>query len=250
MNRRRTLAIVGVALLVSLSGCTLLGGTTTNAELFESAEYGWDTDTDVVIDLGEDEYAAIHQIENRSSVRIYHSTRYGIENPIPIRAVQFRHPNGTVVNASAMDISESRSAVNVELPAEEGQLAYIGPKRDKEFQTPAITDGSYTVKVPPGHDVENFILGTVRPRGAETTTVDGRVHVIWDQLGDGTIEVSYYLVRDLYLFGGLVVAASIAALIALGMVYRQIQELRREREEMGIDIDADDSSDGPPPGMR
>ncbi len=248
MSRRRVLAVFGLGLLLALSGCTLFGGATTNAALFESAEYEWDTDADVVIDLREDEYAAVHRIENRSSIRIYQSTRYGIENPIPIRAVQFRYPNGTVVNASAMEISESRSDVTIELPAEQGQLAYIGPKRAKEFHTPVFTAGAYTVKVPPGHDVENFVLGTVRPRGAETSTVDGRVHVRWEQLEEGTIRINYYLTRDLYLFAGLIGAASIAALIGVGIVYRQIQELRRRREEMGLDVEED--SNGPPPGMR
>lgn len=251
MNRRCWLGILGFLAVVALAGCTAFMGATSEAGLHADAEYDWDTETDVVIDLGDDSYTAVHTIEDRSHLRVYQSNRYGIENPIGIRALQFRYENGTVVNASAFGISETRSAVELDLPADNGQVAYTAPKRSKEFTSPVFTPGSHTIKVPPDHHVENFVLGTVRPRGANTEVVDGRVHLTWGDLSSGLIRVNYYLERDLYLFAGLVVIGSIGAVIALGYVYRQIQQLRREREELGLNLDvSDDDSKGPPPGMR
>lgn len=251
MNRRLLYGLAGLLALVLLAGCTAFGGATSEAGLLEEREYEWETETDVVIDLGDGEYSAVHEIENRSTVRLYQSTRYGIENPIPVRSVQFRYENGTVVNASEIGVEETRNSVYLDLPDENGQLAYTASKRSKEFRTPVFTDGSYTVKVPPGHRVDNFVLATVRPGGSEQEIVDDRVHITWSDLSSGSIRVDYYLARDLYLFAGLVVVAGIGAAIALGYVYRQIQQLRREREELGLDLDTgDDGSDGPPPGMR
>lgn len=251
MNRRAILAVGGFLLLVSLAGCTALTGVTSDSGLAANESYDWNADADVVIDLGDGAYRAIHRIENRSSVDLYQQSRYGIENPIGVRAVKFRHENGTIVNASAMSIDESRSDVTVELPAEHGQLAYTAPKRSNEFTTPVFTDGSYLVKIPPGHDVENFVLGTVRPRGADTAHVGDRVHVSWDDLSGGSIRINYYLTRDVYLLGGLLISVVIVGGLGIGYVYRQIKQLRRRREELGIDVDLDDG-DGrdPPPGMR
>jgi hypothetical protein len=108
------------------------------------------------------------------------------------------------------------------------------------------------VILPPGYRVENFVLATLRPGGHETTLDEetDRVHIYWDEIDASTITVRYYLERDVYLFGGLVAVTSIAAVIGLGYVYRQIQQLQRQREEMGLDVDVEDDRDGPPPGMR
>jgi hypothetical protein len=66
-----------------------------------------------------------------------------------------------------------------------------------------------------------------------------------------SVAVRYYLQRDLYIFGG--AAAGLFAAGVVGTLYyrRQIEELRKRREEMGIDVDTDDDDfgDGPPPGM-
>lgn len=251
MNRRLWLGILGFVVLMSLAGCTAFTGATSESGLMANASYDWETDTDVEIDLGDDAYTAVHTIEGQQRINLYQSNRYGIENPLAIRALQFRYENGTVANASEIGVSETRSAVELTLPAEDGQLAYTAPKRSKEFVTPVFTSGSYTVKVPPDHDVENFVLGTVRPRGADSEVIDGRVHLTWSDISSGSIRVNYYLERDLYLFGGLVIVGSIVAAIGIGYVYRQIQALRRKREELGLDLDmSDDDSRDPPPGMR
>lgn len=253
-DRRRVAALALVA-LVALSGCAGFGSVTSEEGLAEDASYDWDTDADATItfDEDDDEYRAVYTIENRSTVRVYQSTRYGNDQPIGIRAVQFRYPNGTVVGTEEIEVDETRSEVYVHLPAETGQLAYTTGSHSKNFQTQAFVEGSYEVILPPGHRVENFVLATVRPSGHETE-LDGetdRVHIRWDEVSSGTsISVRYYLERDLYLFGGLVVIASAGALIGMAYVYRQIKRLQERREEMGLDVDVDDDRRRPPPGMR
>ncbi len=250
-SRRLLLAILLGVGLIWLSGCTGFGQATSEEGLLADATYDWDTAANVTIDLGEDSYTAVIDIEERSSIRIYQTTRYGTEDPIPIRAVQFRYPNGTVVNATEVGVSESRSAVSLDLPADEGTLAYTAPKRSKHFSTPVFVEGSWEVVVPAGHRVDNMILATVRPGGYDTQVVDDRVHITWEHVSSRTVRVEYYLARDAYLFGGLVIVAAVAGLAGVGYVYRQILALRAKRQEMGLDIDIDDDSGrNPPPGMR
>lgn len=251
MNRR-LLAAFSLLVLIALAGCAGFGSVTNDEGLEEDAEYDWDTDANATIDVGDDEYKAVYTIEGRSTVRLYESTRYGNDRPIDVRAVQFRYPDGTVVGMEEIEVEETRSEVYVHLPAEEGQLAFTSDSRSRNFQTDTFVDGSYEVILPPGYRVDNFVLATIRPGGHETTLNEetDRVHIRWDEMDADSITVRYYLGRDVYLFGGLVVVASIGALIGLGYVYRQIQELKRRREEMGLDVDVEDDRDGPPPGMR
>ena len=253
MNRdRRLLAALVLVALVSLAGCTGFGSVTSEEGLKEDADYDWDTDADVEIDIREGEYQAVYTVEDRSTVRLYQSTRYGNDRPIDVRAVQFRHPDGRVVGMDEIEVEETRSEVYVHLPADEGQLAFTSDSRTRRFQTDTFVEGSYEVILPPGYRVENFVLATLRPGGHETELNEetDRVHIYWDEMDANTITVRYYLERDVYLFGGLVVVASIGAVIAMGHVYRQIQELKRQREEMGLDIDVEDDDSKPPPGMR
>lgn len=250
MNSRVLLAIGCAIFLVGLAGCTSFGDVTSEAALLEERTYDWETEADATIDLGGSEYEAVFTIENRSAIRIASQTRYGTEDPIAIRSVQFRYPNDTVVNATEIGVSETRSAVTLDLPAENGQLAYTASKRSKQFSTPVLVEGSWEVIVPEGHRVDNMILSTVRPGGYDTEVVNDRVHITWASVTSSSITVEYYLARDLYLFAGLIVVAVIAGSIGIAYVYRQIQELRRQREEMGLDVDVDDEfGKRPPPGM-
>ncbi len=249
MNRRLFLAIGCLAILVLLSGC--LGGATSEDGLAADAEYDWDTDATVTLDLSEGSYTTVIQLEDVDEFRIYQSTRYGTEHPVGVRAVQFRYPNGTVVDADHIGVRETRNSVYIEPPAPNGTIAYTASKQSNEFTSPVLKSGDWEIILPDGHRVDNIVLGTVRPGGYEAELVDDRVHLRWDELSSGTIRIQHYFARDLYLFAGLVVAAAIAGAIGIGYVYRQIKALRREREELGLDMDADDSFDrGPPPGMR
>ncbi len=251
MNRQ-LLATLGLLVLVVSSGCTGFGSVTSQEELRQNATYDWDTDANATITVEDGEYRAVYTIENRSTVRLYHSTAYGNDRPIDVRAVQFQYPNETVVGMNEISVEETRSEVYIHLPTQQGQLAFTSDTSTNNIQTRTFVDGSHEVVLPSGYRVENFVLGNVRPGGYETTTDDqNRVHIRWDDVSTDTISVQYYLARDVYLLGGIAVIASLGAAIGLAYVYRQIQDLRRRREEMGLDIDVeDDDSDGPPPGMR
>ena len=250
-SRRLAIAAGLVFVLVLLGGCMGFGSATSEERLLESGTYNWDSDADVRIDLGDREYRAVYRLENQSSLRIYQSTRYGTEHPVQIRALQYRYPNGTIVNATEIGVDESRSAVYLDLPAESGQVAFTAPKRSKSFSSPVLVEGSYEVVVPRDYRVDNIVLATVRPGGYETSMQNNRVHIYWDSVTSRSVRVDYYLARDLYLFGGLVIVAAVAGAIGLAYVYRQMLQLRREREELGLNLDIDDD-DGrsPPPGMR
>ena len=248
MNRRMLLIIGGFVLLIGLSGC--LGGATSEDALAAEADYDWDTDATVTIDLDEGSYTAVIHLEETDELRVYQSTRYGTEHPVGVRAVQFQYPNGTVVDADAIGVRETRSSVYIEPPAENGTLAYTASKQSNEFTSPVLVSGDWEIIVPEGHRVDNIVLGTVRPGGYDAEIVDDRVHLTWEELSSGPIRIQHYFARDLYLFAGLVVAAAIAGAVGIGYVYRQIQALRRQRAELGLDVDTDDEFDrGPPPGM-
>ena len=253
MNRRLTATLAVVALLV-LSGCAGLGSTTSEDGLAAepSEEYLWESEHEGTIDISGGEYRAVYEIENRSTVLLYQSTRYGDDRPIPVESIQFRYENGTVVDyeSGEIGVEESRTAVTVDLPAEDGQLAYTGSTRSRNFDTRTVVPGSYEVILPPGYRADNFILGTVRPGGYEYTVEDDRVHLTWDDVGASTIVLRYYQERDVTLFTGLVIVASAGALIAFARVRKQIRELQRQREDAGLDIDIEDDRDDPPPGMR
>jgi hypothetical protein len=253
MKRREFLAAGAATGTGALAGCAGFGSTTSEEGLREEVDYDWETDADAEIDIREGEYRAIFAIEDRSTVRLYRSTRYGDDRPIDVRALQFRLPDGEVVGMDTLEVDETRSEVNVELPAEEGQLAFTSDSRTRNFRTEAFVEGSYEVILPPGYRVDNFVLAAIRPGGHETELdpESDRVHLRWDELDASSVSIRYYLERDVYLFGGLVAVASTGAIVGMGYVYRQIQELQRQREEMGLDIDIDDDDrDEPPPGMR
>ena len=251
MNRRLLLALGGLCLLLLLSGCMGFGQSTSDAGLAEEAAYDWGQDVDVSVDLDDRQYTAVYHIENVSELRVYQSTRYGTEHPVSVRAVQFKHTNGTVVNASEIAIRETRSAVYIAPPADEGELAYTAPKQSKSFTTPVTMAGSWEVTIPEDHRVDNRILGTVRPGGSEQTVEDTHVTVRWNELSSGTVRIEYYLARDVYLFLGLLGAAALAGGGGIAYVYREMIQLRKRRSELGLDLDdGDDEGGWRPPGFR
>lgn len=250
MNNRLLAGLIGVIALLIISGCLGLGGTVSDSAAAENATYDWDRDVDAAIDLYDDEYTAVFRLDNSSELRVYQSTRYGTEHPVGVRAVQFKYPNGTIVDSEHIDISETRSSVYLDVPEENGKVAFTASKQSKQFSIPSLVEGTWEVSVPPDHRVDNLVLGTVRPRGYSTEMRGDRVHVIWSDVSGSTVRVDYYLARDIYLFGGLIVVVLVAGAIGIGYVYRQILELRREREELGLDLDVEDDGRDPPPGLR
>lgn len=250
---RRPIHVLALVVLLVLAGCSGIGSVTTEEGLASDPPrpYDWNSSANGSITIEDDHYRVVYRIENRDELRLYQRTGYGDDRPIDVRAIRFRYENGTVVNDSAMEVEESRSAVVVRFPAEDGQFAYTGRVQMRRFVTRTYVDGSYEVRLPPGFRVENLVLGTVRPGGYETTLEGDQLELRWEEIGAESIVVRYYRERDVYLLGGLVVVASTGGVIAMAYVYRQIRRLRRRREEMGLDVETtDDDRRRPPPGMR
>ena len=232
---RRRLAVLAVLAIVVLAGCT--GGVVSEEELAEDATYDWETNATVTVDVDGSSYQAVYQIRDRSSVELYHLGTLGGEEPIPIRAIQFRYSNGTVANASAMDVAEQNSRTVVTFPEDEGQFAYTANSPSGDLFFPVVTNGSYEVILPPGTRISAPIIGAAQPGGYEKTVNEDRVHLFWESPSADEINVTYYLERDLYIFGGLIALLGLVALAGVVYFRYQLRNLEEERESSGLDME-------------
>lgn len=264
---RRAAALLAVAVLAITAGCAgAFGGSLSEEQLGqEPAEpYEWDADTDVYIVVTEDaHFRAVYDIPtNQSEMRLYRRDGFGGTNPIPVRAVRYRYPNGTVINGTEFDqhggsIVQTNDAVVVQFPHDEdnwgendtAQLAFTSESTPKRFTLPTFRQGSYEVVLPPNRSVDFFLFGNVAPRDYEQTEIDNRTHIRWDDVTSGTIIVQFYLERDLYIFGGIFGLLAVIALIGVAYYRRQIEELRKRREQVDVETEVDRDRKGPPPGM-
>ncbi|WP_018258658.1 DUF5803 family protein [Halomicrobium katesii] len=256
--RRRGLALAAVLALVALSGCTsLLGpGEPDPQRLNESADYDWDSSVNASITLEKNASAHVYGTENRSELRVYERDALGQEAHLEIRALQYRYPNGTVVTAdhSALSVSQTRERTIVDVPNETaGQVAFTAPRQGKRYSTPVFVEGATNLTLPPGARVGVPLLSQVNPPAGERSVTDDRMTLTYENVTAQTIRVRYYLQRDLLIFGSLFGGGIVLAIGGSVYYWRQIQSLKRKREETAIDIDTDGDDfgdDGPPPGMR
>ena len=235
---RRLLALAALALLVATAGCSTLmpgGGEVDREALAENETYQWSTSADVTINVTDGAYEAVYRIDGRETVALSEFQRLNERGPLDVEAIKFRYPNGTVVGASAMTVERNESYTVVTLPAEEGRFAYRVPIRGKEIYVATAVDGSYEVILPARTDVEYPLLGRVRPGGYETTTVDGRVHIRWEELTDDRLVVQFYLVRDLWIFGGVVAVGALAALLGLSYFWLQLRGIKERRQIVDVE---------------
>ena len=251
MNRR-TLALGGLLVLVVLSGCA--GSTEVSEEdLSADADYEWDTNATVAVEVSDASYQTVVNLTNSTTLEIYQRDALGGDGSVRISALQFRYPNGTVVNASEGNLSATLEAerTQINVPAEAGEVGYTAERVGNEFTLPVFTGGSYSVRLPPSTRVGVPILSHADPGGYETSVADDRMTLQWDELSEGAISVRYYLQRDLWIFGGIAVISVTLAVGGLVYYLRQIRELEQKREELGLDVDYEDdpTDDGPPPGM-
>ena len=255
--RRKLVALGLLVVLVGLSGCTgglFGGGGPSEEQLNENATYNWDTNASAVLDINKNNYTAVYEVQNRSEFELYYRDGLGSETPLQIRALKFQYRNGTVVDASALNVSTANSRTVVELPARFGKIAFTTGKNMKSISTPLFVEGgSYEVILPPGGDVDLPLLANVNPGGYSRIADGDRVRVRWEEVERGPVAVRFYLERDLLIFGVLGGILVIVGLVGGAYYLRQLREIESRRDEVDLDVDTgddDEFDDGPPPGMR
>lgn len=258
MNRRLLLALVGLAALSLTAGCFGPGAISADQLDEEPAEpYEWDTDRDAYLVVETDSsFRAVYNVSGSGdSVELFRRDGFGGRNPLDVRAVRYRYPNGTVLSGSELEahgggVDRSREVVTVTFPdgASGGQLAFTAGATPKRFTLPTFVEGSYEVVLPPDRRVDLPVFGSISPRGYTTETLEDRTHIRWDEVTSSGISVQYYLQRDIPIFGAI---AAVSIVIGLSGAYyykRQIERLRELREEMGLDVEIEERDEGPPPG--
>lgn len=273
MNRR-LLAALALVFFFGLAGCTtILGDDIGDPEdLSQDADYDFDTDTNASIVVNRNNYTAVYDVSAKTTgdnetIQFHRTDRLTIERPLELYALQFQYPNGTMVryvdgNATriyedgeteevdTLSVDNTRQRTIVELPAEEGQLAFTTPKNGKRVALETPVEGSYELALPPDTDAAIPLLSQVRPSNDDREEVGDRVVLQWDDVDTSVLIVRWYLDRDIWLFGGLTIIAIGAGIVGSAYYYLQIKQAKERREEAGFDIDYDDDdNDGPPPGM-
>lgn len=274
---RRGLALLAVAFLALTAGCAgILGGGSIPDEQLGAQPpepYTWNASTEVHIEVANNAtFQAVYRVPgNRSQMKLYRTDGFGGRNPIPVRAVRYRFPNGTVINGSQFEeyggsIKRTNSNVIVTFPDGHSRAAnntsdnatnvarfgFVSDSTPKRFSLPTFIDGSYEVVLPPDRRVGFFLFGSVVP-GGFNKSIDpqtSRLHIRWQEVTADTVMVRFYLQRDLLIFGVVVALLAVIGVLGAGYYVRQIRELREQREAYGPDVDTDDEFDqGPPPGM-
>lgn len=255
MRGRHGLALAALLVVVLLAGCSFGSSEIPTDDLNQNATYDWDVNATATFDISRSSYAAVVNVTNSSELDVWRRDPIEGDNPVNLRALQFRHRNGTVVNASTGNLSATRTqdSTQIALPASEGLVGYTASRSAKQFATPAFVSGSYEFVLPPGARIGIPLLSQAGPGGWTTTVEDDRMTVRWANVTSGAVSVRYYLERDILIFGSLAAVVLVAG--AAGTLYyrRQLQKLKGKREELGLDVETEDDDigdDGPPPGMR
>jgi len=234
--RRLALATLAVVVLVAGAGCLGSGGVSDD-QLAENATYAWNASANGTIDLSTGSYRAVFRVSNQSELRLATPTDLAGDSPVSVSAVQFRYPNGTVVNSSAIEVDQTRSETIVHLPAADGQFGYTASAGERVATLPTPVKGSYEVVLPGGMDVDLPVFGHVSPGGYDRSYEDGRVHLRWDDVSGDSVEVNYYYRQDLYIYGGVVLLALLAGGAGAFYIRLQIRRLREYRRDAGLDVE-------------
>ncbi len=262
MNRRLLVAAAAVAVLAVTAGCFGFGGGSVSEQQLDQSpaeEYAWNQTEDVHITLTENaNFRGVYTL-NESSIELYRNDGFGGRNPLDVRAVRYRYPNGTVINGSEIiarggSITRNRNVVNVTLPpgtTSGGKLAFTASSTPKRFSLPTFVEGSYEVVLPEDRRVEFPLFGSINPRTGTTTMEGGQVHIRWESVTARSVVIQYYLQRDLLIFGAITAGLAVVAVGGLFYYRRKIDALKAQREELGLDVEQEDDDDfgrGPPPG--
>ncbi|GAA0658949.1 DUF5803 family protein [Salarchaeum japonicum] len=226
--------MLAVALLAATAGCAGMGFSGASGE---DVSYDWNASADASIDVSTGSYQAVYRANNTTELSFSTPTELTGDQPVSLSAVKFRYPNGTIVNESVVDVSETRSETVVSIPAADGQLAFTAPASQRGVTVSAPVEGSYEVVLPGGMDVLIPVLGHVDPGDYERSTADGRVHLAWESLDGGHVEASYYYQQDVYIFAGVIVLAALVGVTGAFYLRNQIRRLRQYREDAGLDVE-------------
>lgn len=241
---KRKLALVCLVVLSVSAGCTSVsefgfgsGGDDT------SVTYDWDTNADATLTVQSKQYHSVYKLDSKK-LKLYTHGSLGREQALGVRGVKYRYPNGTIITTEHPDLSveKSGSRTIVRAPRADGQIAFVTDKRSKSITTPVFLKSSekdspsYEVILPPDTGVDVPIVGTVRPHGFETKSIDGRVHIVWDSIKSDSISVQYYLIRDLYIFGALAGLVLICGLVGVSYYLLAIRRLKRLRQQIETDV--------------
>ena len=234
---RRTLAILGLVGLVMLAGC---GGTAVDDEaLNESAEYDWDTENAVTVTVDGSSYQYVYTLDDENETRLsIHDELLGTQ-PVRISAVKFQYQNGTVVNATVLDVEQKNERTVVTFPEREGQFAFTSQSTARNLILPVVTNRSHEVILPPGMRTSVPVFGGATPGNYESEIRDDQEHLVWSSVETDRITIDYYQQRDLILFAGLL--GVVVLLGGLGYMYyrAQIRQLEEERTAANLDVEDD-----------
>lgn len=259
MKRHRIRQVVAIGLLVLLSagaGCTGtgmfgLGGQDQSADP-SKIQYDWNTSADVTLNLSADQYRSVYSL-NQSQLKVYTHGTLGIKEPLDMRALKYRYPNGTVITldedtSDSFFVEEAAKQTVIHVPKSGGKVAFITGKSTRSITVPVFIETgkngtSYEVIIPPDTGVSVPLLSSVRPGGYETKTINNRVHITWDSVESSSVSVRYYLQRDLLIFGSIAAVLTVAGLLGAGYYAVQIRRLTQLRKKVGLDMETND--DGP-----
>lgn len=236
--RRQLLAFVLLGLLTMSAGCTgLFGpGGVDEERLTQEFDYDWNTDAKVTINVTGEQYHAVYDLKNRS--RLVVNTRdFTGDQPLSVAALQYRYPNGTVTQIPASQVERKQEQTVISLPARRGKVAFTAPAGGKQVRVPTFVDGSYEVILPENMRVDAPILSQVRPGADSQAIKNSRVHIRWENVEADAVRVSYYLARDLWIFGGVLALFVLVGIGGLAYYVLQIRQLEQRREETGLDMD-------------
>ncbi|MFW6457929.1 MAG: DUF5803 family protein [Halodesulfurarchaeum sp.] len=233
---RRVLVVFGLAGMLLLAGC-LSGGPIDEQELEASAQYDWETDANATIDASGDSYRAVLSPGNQSEVKLFGPGEFGGEAALPVRAVQFRYANGTVLNASNLTIEEENDRTVVSLPQQGGKLGFTADVQSSQMFVPVAVNGSHTVRLPEGTTVDLPVISRATPADYDIDRSGDRVTLNWEQPDAEMLIVDYYDRRNLLIFGGL--AGGLGSVALAGVLYfrAQIAELAKQTGEIDQETD-------------
>lgn len=230
---KRLLVVFALVGLVVMAGC-LGGGVVDEAAIDEPATYEWDTDAAASVNITGGTYQAVLNLDNGTNVSLFGPGEFGGEAALPVHAVKYQYPNGTVRNASVLSITEANERTIIEAPTEGGQIAYTAQVRSSDLYLPVAVNGSHEVTLPPGSEVGFPIIGGATPGGYSVDRGDERITLHWDNPETEIITIDYYQERNLFVFGGLLGVAGLIAAVGIMYFRAQLQSLAARRNEMGF----------------